>query len=406
MQPENATKDVVPTNNEDFSMFDTDTAGECDKNCKKPCMNVVTGLETYDMSLDSCDMFGLEDMEMQLPIVPCPDMEVFLLHDETPQDVQQLIDPSTWEMDLVEAYADMSMSVPVTPVTPAFVWPHGGSFLPPTESEQEQDEEPHRPREPFAAVDYPQPIVQSYEPPPWYGEPFLFDEGIDVSNAGKDQGVSMKPLDHEQWASPGISPMSMEQDAVPEMNLTVDLGTLILSDSGYGTYHHSVDGDHQSPTSAGEEDADWDNVPYQGIPLQVLCTPVATLLELNKSFRDLIELQWPEVMEIMFNLRFPEDGEEDAEWEWEEEQRKRKTLQWKMPKKTLQQAIPMKTTLRQVTPMKKSTRMMMIDDDDDDDDDDDYDLEDCDPKNSDPDASMSFVSEDEEDDDMDMDYEP
>ncbi|KAK7937794.1 uncharacterized protein PG986_014662 [Apiospora aurea] len=447
MQPENATKDVVPTTNEEISMLDTDTVGECDRNCKKHCMNAVTGQETYDMSLDSCDMSGLEDMETQLPIAPCPDMEVFLLHDETPQDVQQPIDPSTWEMGLVEAYADMSMSAPVTPVAPDYVWPHGGPFLPPTEPEQEpeQDEEPHRPREPFAAVDYPQPIVQSYGPPPWYGEPFLFDEGIDVSYAGEDQGASMDPLGHEQWASPGVSPMSTEHDLVSELSLTFDIGTPTLSGSGYGTCHHSVDGDDQNPTSADEEDPDWDNVPYQSIPAQVLCIPFATLLELNKSFRDLIELQWPEVIEMyaqlpcrdvlasfptirglatMFNLRLPDDTEKDAEWEWEEEQKEEEDA----PVEDAREDAPASDPQEDDAPVNDAEEADAPasvadeeehkgDDDADDcayvppasdDDDDDDDLQSCDPEDSDADDSMSFVleDEDEDEDDMDMDYEP
>ncbi|KAK8022582.1 hypothetical protein PG993_013349 [Apiospora rasikravindrae] len=360
MQSENATKNAPLTNNnEDFSMFGTDTVRGCEKDYKHPCMNIFTDC---DMSLEGCDMLDLENMEMQLPFTPFPDTEVFLLPQEAPQDFQQVIDASTWEMDLIDAYDDMNMDLSESPIAPDYFWPHGGPFLPPTE--QEQDEEPHRPREPFAAVGYPQPIVQSYGPPPWYGEPCPFDEGIAMSHFEGSLWVNMDPLDHEEWASPGISPVSMEQDAVPEMNLTetlpavVDFGTPISSDPGYDTGHHSERG-HHNPASSKEDAADWDNVPYQGIPPQVLCVPFATLLELNESFRDLIELQWPEVMEMyaqlpcrdvfanfptirglatMFNLRLPGGCEEDAEREEHKEgdhapanDTEKQTLQRAMP---------------------------------------------------------------------------
>ncbi|KAK8076282.1 hypothetical protein PG994_003554 [Apiospora phragmitis] len=188
MRFEYASNDTPPMDTMDLEMFDTETIGECDKRCKKPCMNIATDRETYDMALESCDMLGLDYMGMPVLIALYPDMGVFLQHQVAPQKFHQLIEPSTCEMDLVEeAGVDMTTSVLLGPVAPDYFYPHAGLVFPPTQQGQDegQDEEFHRPREPCAAIDYPPPVVLGDGPPAWYGEPFPVTEGTTMSQPNR-----------------------------------------------------------------------------------------------------------------------------------------------------------------------------------------------------------------------------
>lgn len=358
MQPGNTTDDMFPANGQDFDMVDLVAAEDYEKRCKKPCMNVVTDHETYDMAFVSFDMLYMSYTGLQVPIAPYADMGALLTHQEVPQVFpQQFTDPSTWEMDLVSALdEDMVIRQSSDPVMAAYHYPHDGPFFPP--SQQSQDEDlPYRPREPLGVVDFPAIITQLDFPPSRQGG--LFPDSncptIDPGQIGQSLEVYLDPLcqGHEQWESTGISPMTMSQEClgislIPDDLLApatvLTLGTPISDTTVYGdASHRGVVEDHQNPssTSAGQQhDADWDNdATYRGIPPQARDMLFYTLLRLNDSFADLIYLQWLEVVEnyafrpcrdvfaeyptirglaTMFNLRMSEDedaphGEEDEE---------------------------------------------------------------------------------------------
>ncbi|KAK7909109.1 hypothetical protein PG985_014987 [Apiospora marii] len=358
MQPGNPTDDMFPTNNQDFDMFGPAAAGECES-CKGPCTNVATDPETYDMAFESYDTLDMNLMGMHAPFALYSDAGVILINPEGHQQLQHdFPEPSTWEMDLVSAFdEEMAISQFVDPFMPEYSNPHYGSFFPLSQQGQDVVETYYRPREPFAAADFPQPIVAQDDcPPSWHEGLFPESNGATtIDQINESAGIYHDPLDHEQWASTGVSPGSMSQqyaelllcpeEALPEMEMT--LGTPILdSFSHHDTYQHDAEGHQQclptsTPTSTSNHDADWaDDETYRGIPLQARDMSFCALLQLNDSFADLVYLQWREVAEehiwrpcrdifadyptirglaTMFNLRMSEDEDADGEEEEEEQ---------------------------------------------------------------------------------------
>lgn len=342
---------MFPPNNRDFDLFGSAAAEECDKGCKKPCMDIIMDPE---IASDSCDMLDVNYVDMNDSIAQYQDTEVFLMRQEGSQQFQQDFPElsSTWEMDLVSAL-DEEIALDHFPdsVMPEYSYPHYHPFFPLSQQIQD-DDEPYRPREPFATVSYPQPIVAQDDYPPSWNEGLLpaSNGAAAIDQIDETSGVYYDPLDHEQWASPGVSPTSMSQQYAenpldlevhfPEMEMT--LGTPISDSFPHNTYHHGEEGRQQCPpTSTSNQDAEWDdNETYRGIPPQAKDMLFYTLLNLNDSFADLIYLQWLEVVEefafrpcrdvfaeypairglaTMFNLRMSEDEDADGEEEVEEQ---------------------------------------------------------------------------------------
>ncbi|KAK8108936.1 hypothetical protein PG984_014737 [Apiospora sp. TS-2023a] len=338
---------MFPTNNQDpdRDMFNSAVEEDCDKKCKKPCMDIIADSETYYMDLESCDLPVFELPGDASAHCAIPGHDVFLMNQEGPQEFQQgFLEPSTWEMDLVSALdEDMVTSQPYEPAIPDYPYPNDDIFLPFSQQSQNEDDL-YRPREPFAAADCPQPGTQADYPPPWFGEMFPNSNGATALDQiyESSEVVFDDPFGHEQWAYTETSPMTtshqyagfpLNPETLPGMGVT--LGTP-MSDSFPDAYQIVAE-DPQNPSTSG---AEWeDDATYRGIPPQARDMFFYTLLQLNDSFADLVYLQWLEVAEeyafrpcrdvfaeyptirglaTMFNLRLSED--EDADGEEEEEE--------------------------------------------------------------------------------------
>ncbi|KAK8123699.1 hypothetical protein PG999_003617 [Apiospora kogelbergensis] len=335
----------VTENNEDIEVFDQSTILDCNERCKRGCLNFSNNHETLDMILESCDMLGVEYMGTQLPNAPDADMG---------NASSLLLEGPAWQMNDVAMGLDGVADVPFEkPVRPDYSWPHGDLIIPPIEdhtqgNEQEQDE-PHRPREPFAAVDYPQPFPQSKGSGPWYRETFPATPSIIASHmnhTNQQFGVDSL-LTHEQCASPGISPMSMRPTHAETPVNFVEISSVYSDDNfqlsqGTSTSLNDIPW-HDIPHPSVEVDGYdvWDKT-YDGIPVETHSMPFSTLLERNPSFADLVIMQWPEVLDLynpqapcyvifaafptirglaaMFNLRFREEKVEDKDVEVKEEE--------------------------------------------------------------------------------------
>ncbi|KAK8848528.1 hypothetical protein PGQ11_015008 [Apiospora arundinis] len=374
MQSESENNNTIPTaDNKDLGMLDQENVGECEKRCKRPCMDIATDRETTEMAMDSCDMLGVEYIGMCVPTAPYgvidTESDTFFMEGQD----------SAWQMDGIAMGLGTVADVPLDPVAPDQFHPHTVPYFAPAhqhgqDGNNNQEEEPHRPREPFAAVNYPGPMVQNDGSHSWLDDlPATLD--FLASRAAAQPG----PVDHEQWASPGILPMGMSSEDLiymsqEDMDSIMDFAeTSPVHMSHFGlalvtppTSEEDDDGDipfadvpifsieteeeshdqYQCPTSPPEEENEdddgneWDET-YKGIPLETRNMSFCTLLVLNPSFADLVTMQWPEVLDMcgtqmrcgavfaafptirglatMFNLRLASDKDDEQRQEAKQE---------------------------------------------------------------------------------------